>query len=119
VTVDVSLTASVVVATAYGSSGGFRPAVTTVPLGATLRFVNADSFAHTSTSLDGASFPDASPFGAAALHAGGATLSGGWTSGALAPGTASQTLLADKPGTYLYGCFFHYGAPMRAAIVVP
>ncbi len=118
-TIDVSLTASVVTVTAYGSSGGFMPAVTTVPLGATVRFVNVDSFAHTASSLgDLLSFPVASPFSGAALHPSGTTLSGGWTSGALAAGTSSQAVLADRPGIYLYGCFFHYGAPMRAAIVV-
>jgi plastocyanin len=33
------------------------------------------------------------------------------------PDSASQTILADKPGTYLYGCYFHYSAPMRGAII--
>jgi plastocyanin len=32
-------------------------------------------------------------------------------------GSGSQTVAADKAGTYLYGCFYHYGAPMRGAIV--
>jgi plastocyanin len=118
-TIDISLTNSVVVPTAYGTSGGFTPAVTTVALGSTVRFVNTDSFAHTSTSMNATTFPAASPFSAAALTQSGSTLSGGWSAGALAAGTASQPILADKPGTYLYGCFFHYGAPMRAAIVVP
>lgn len=126
-TIDVSLTSSTVTATAYGSGGGYAPVVTTVALGSTVRFVNVDSFAHTSTSVGSASvggsagstmFPSASPLGGSALNAAGSTLSGGWTSGTLGPGTASQALLADKPGTYLYGCFFHYGAPMRGAIVV-
>jgi len=119
VTIDVSLTASVVAATAYGSSGGYMPAVTNVALGQTVRFVNVDSFAHTATSLgDLLSFPQASPFDASALRASGTALSGRWTSGALAAGNASPPLLADRPGIYLYGCFFHYPAPMRAAIVV-
>jgi len=48
----------------------------------------------------------------------GATLSGGWSSGTLGAGSGSQILLADKPGTYLYGCFFHYTAPMHGAILV-
>ena len=30
---------------------------------------------------------------------------------------AEADVLADKPGTYLYGCFFHYTAPMRGAII--
>lgn len=118
VTIDVSLTASTVTTTTYGTSGGFMPAVTTVPLGATVRFVNVDSFGHTSTSLSGTSFPAASPFDASAQLASGTTLSGGWSSGTLGAGNGSQVLLADKAGTYLYGCFFHYTAPMRGAIVV-
>ncbi len=117
-TIDVSLTSSVVTATAYGNAGGYSPSVTTVPLGSSVRFVNVDSFPHTATSIGASTFPPASPFGAAALDIAGNTLSGGWTSGALGPGTASQALLADAPGTYLYGCFFHYAAPMRGAIVV-
>ena len=117
-TIDVSLTSSSSAATAYGSGGGYAPLVTTVALGSTVRFANVDSFAHTATSLSGFVFPAASPFGGAALNAAGATLSGGWSSGTLGPGTASQPLLADRAGTYLYGCFFHYGAPMRGALVV-
>jgi plastocyanin len=117
-TIDVSLTSAPMASTAYGSGGGFAPLVTTVALGSTIRFTNVDSFAHTATSLIGTTFPAASPFvGSAQLTAGG-TLSGGWSSGTLGAGTTSQTLIADKPGTYLYGCFFHYGAPMRGAIVV-
>jgi plastocyanin len=117
-TIDVSLTSSSVAATAYGSAGGFTPVVTTIGLGSTVRFVNVDSFSHTSTSISAAAFPSASPFGGAALNGSGSTLSGGWSSGTLGAGTASQPLLADKTGTYLYGCFFHYSAPMRGAIVV-
>lgn len=119
-TIAISLTASVVTSTPYGMSGGFMPAVTTVQHGTYIRFVNKDSFAHTSTSIGATAttFPAAEPFTSAALNQSGTTISGGWTTGALAPGNSSQPLLADKPGTYLYGCFFHYGAPMRAAIIV-
>jgi plastocyanin len=117
-TIDVSLTSSSSASTAYGSGGGYAPLVTTVALGSTVRFVNVDSFAHTATSLPGSTFPAASPFASGSLNGGGSTLSGGWSSGTLGAGTASQPLLADRAGTYLYGCFFHYGAPMRGALVV-
>lgn len=117
-TIDVSLTSASPAATAYGSGGGYAPLVTTVALGTTVRFLNLDAFGHTATSLGGTSFPAASPFAGSAQSTSGNTLSGGWSSGTLGAGTASQALLADKPGTYLYGCFFHYGAPMRGAIVV-
>jgi plastocyanin len=117
-TIDVSLTSSTVTSTPYGDAGGFTPVVTTVALGSTVRFLNVDSFSHTASSLSGTSFPASSPLGSAALNVAGNTLSGGWSSGTLGAGTASQPLLADKTGTYLYGCFFHYGSPMRGAIVV-
>jgi len=118
-TIDVSLTSAPSAATAYGSAGGYAPLVTNVALGSTVRFLNVDSFGHTATSLGGAaSFPAASPFAGSAQNASGNTLSGGWSSGTLGAGAGSQVLLADKAGTYLYGCFFHYGAPMRGAIVV-
>ncbi len=117
-TIDVSLTSAPAATTAYGSGGGFAPLVTTVALGSTVRFLNVDAFGHTATSLGGTSFPSASPFGGSAQNASGNTLSGGWSSGTLGAGAGSQVLIADKPGTYLYGCFFHYGAPMRGVIVV-
>jgi plastocyanin len=117
-TIDISLTTSTVVATAFGSSGGFTPPVVTVPLGSTIRFVNVDSFAHTASSFDGTAFPAGSPLGGAALNTFGDRLSSGWSSGNLGAGASSQPVLADKAGTYLYGCFFHYGAPMRGAILV-
>jgi plastocyanin len=119
-TIDVSLTTSTVAATPYGDSGGYTPPVTTVALGDSVRFVNVDGFAHTATALSASTsaFPSAAPFASSALSASGDRLSAGWSSGTLAAGAASPPLLADAPGTYLYGCFFHYGAPMRGAIVV-
>jgi plastocyanin len=117
-TIDVSLTGSTATATAFGSASGFSPVVTTVALGTTVRFVNVDSFPHTASSFGGAAFPATSPLGSSALTTSGNRLSAGWSSGTLGAGTASPPLLADIAGTYLYGCFFHYGAPMRGAIVV-
>jgi plastocyanin len=116
--VDLDLTLNAPVSTPYGESGGINPPVLAVKTGDTIAFVNSDGFTHTSTSIGSVqTFPSASPIKGIALHQKGAMLSGGWTSGALPAGSGSQTILADKPGTYLYGCFFHYGAPMRGAIV--
>jgi plastocyanin len=107
------------ISTPFGESGGTKPAVLTVSVGDKVVFTNSDSFAHTSSSLGNfTTFPVGSPLTAKALKQTGATLSGGWTSGLLQPNSASQTILADKPGRYLYGCYFHYDAPMRGAIVV-
>ena len=118
VTIDVSLTQFSQSPTQYGPSLGYSPAVTTVSVGTQVHFVNVDTFAHTATAITGATtFPSGFSFGASALQQKGTTLSGNWTSGALQPNQSSQTITADKAGTYLYGCFFHYAGGMRAAIV--
>ncbi len=117
-TISISLTQYAPTSTQYGTSGGYAPAVTTVPVGSHIRFVNNDSFAHTATAIPGATrFPSSSPFTISATTQHGTTLSGGFSAGALQPGQTSQLILVDKKGTYLFGCFYHYGAPMRAAIV--
>ncbi len=119
VTIDVSLTQFAPTQTPYGQGGGFSPPITTVSVGTQIHFVNVDTFAHTATEIpDAKSFPIGSPFNASAVQQKGSTLSGGFTSGALQPTSSSQTVTADQPGTYLFGCFFHYGAPMRGAIIV-
>ena len=120
VTIDINLTLSKPVQTPYGLSGGFTPAITTIPVGSQFHFTNTDSFAHTGSYLGSqyTQFPAGSPLGSPALHQSGTTLSDGmWTSGVLQAGTSSQTITADRAGTYLFGCFFHYGAPMRGAII--
>jgi plastocyanin len=118
VTIEVSLTQFAQSPTPYGTSLGYSPALTTVSVGSQLHFVNVDSFAHTATVIPGAtSFPTGSPFNAGALQQKGTTISSDWSSGALQPNASSQSITVDQPGTYLFGCFFHYGAGMRAAIV--
>lgn len=108
-TIDVNLTQHV---------DGYAPDVTTVPVGSFIRFTNSDGFAHTATAIPGAtSFPAGSPFSAAALTQSGTSISGAWTSGSLSAGASSQTILVDRAGTYLFGCFYHYGSPMRGTIV--
>ncbi|HEY1656575.1 MAG TPA: plastocyanin/azurin family copper-binding protein [Candidatus Tumulicola sp.] len=119
VTIDVNLTLNLPVQTPYGQSGGMKPPVTTVHVGDSIVFNNSDGFAHTATAIPGATkFPAGSPFDQGATTQSGSTLSGGWSSGAMQAGSSSQTVKADKAGTYLFGCYFHYGAPMRGAIVV-
>lgn len=117
-TIDVNLTLHATQATPQGQAGGFAPVVTTVAVGTNIRFTNSDTFAHTASFIGSAgTFPAAKPFDASALSQNGTTLSQGWTSGTLMAGVSSQTILVDKPGTYLYGCFYHYSAPMRGVIV--
>ncbi len=116
--IDVNLTLHAPVTTSAGTSGGYAPAVTNVSVGAYVRFVNSDSFAHTATLIPGAAiFPSASPFSAAALTQSGTVVSQPWSTGALQAGASSSAILIDRPGTFLYGCFYHYGAPMRGTIV--
>ncbi len=118
VTVDINLTLNARGNTPYGESGGYAPPVTKVAVGSQIHFLNTDGFTHTATLIpDATHFPKGSPFGLSALMQHGTTLSGGFSSGTLQPGSSSQTITADRAGTYLLGCFFHYGAPMRAAIV--
>jgi plastocyanin len=117
-TIDVNLTLDAPLKTPYGQSGGYALPMTTVAVGTRLRFVNTDSFQHTATLIPNfRQFPGGSPFGIGAQMQRGTDLSGGFSSGVLQPGSSSQTIVADRAGTYLFGCFFHYGAPMRAAIV--
>ncbi|MDE2573634.1 MAG: hypothetical protein KGM44_14055 [bacterium] len=102
----------------YGTIAAYAPNPSIVAVGTTIIFRNTESFAHTATAIASGSFPAASPFTIAALQSSGARVSdAGWSSGELLPGASSQPLLADIPGIYLYGCFFHYGSPMRAVIV--
>jgi plastocyanin len=119
ITIDVSLTQfQQPTPTPYGTSAGYSPAVTSVSVGSQIHFVNIDSFPHTATEIPGATtFPSGYGFKSSALQQSGSTLSGGFSSGALQPNASSQTITADQPGTYLFGCFFHYSIGMRAAIV--
>ena len=118
VTVDVNLTSDPGGSTSAGIAAGYAPLVTEIAVGDGVRLRNSDGFAHTASSIAGSTFPNAYPFDGTALRAGGSKLSSGFSSGSLAPGTTSQPLLADRAGTFIYGCFYHYGSPMRAAIVV-
>lgn len=108
-TIDVNLTLH---------ADGYLPDTLTVPVGTNIRFVNSDGFAHTATLIPGATvFPSGSPFNASAQTRSGSAISQPWSTGTLQAGAASQTINVDATGTYLFGCFFHYGAPMRGTIV--
>ncbi len=118
--IDINLTNSVPAEIPQGNAGAYMPLVTRIAVGSTIRFTNTDGFTHTATLIPGnpGTFPSAYPFTSAALTQVGSKLSEGWSSGALPAGSSSQTLTADVAGTYVFGCFFHYGAPMRGAIIV-
>lgn len=119
VVIDVSLTFHAAQTLPQGQAAGYAPLATTVAVGDLIQFTNSDGFANTATLIPQAtSFPLGSPFTASAQNQSGTLLSQLWTSGTL-PGTGakSQSILVDKAGTYLYGCFYHYGSPMRGVIV--
>lgn len=117
-TIDINLSAHQPSQTPAGTSGGYAPAITTVAVGSAIRFVNSDSFAHTATAIPGTgTFPAGSPFTASAQTQSGSEVSTSWSTGTLQAGAASQIITIDTPGTYLFGCFYHYGAPMRGEIV--
>lgn len=108
-TIDVNLTLH---------ADGYAPDTIAVPVGTSIRFTNSDGFAHTATVIPGAtSFPQGSPFSASAQARSGTAISQNWSTGTLPAGDSSQVILLDRAGTYLYGCFYHYGAPMRGTIV--
>jgi plastocyanin len=120
VKIDVNLTlhGSSIMNLPAGTAAGYAPAQTFVPVGSSVQFVNSDGFAHTATAIPGAStFPASSPFSVSAQQQSGTMISSSWSSGTLQAGQSSQIIQIDTAGTYLYGCFFHYGAPMRGEIV--
>ena len=102
-----------------GSSVGVRPGLVRVHVGDRIVFVNDDTDHHTATALlNAVTFVDDPRWTDDALHQAGAIGAGFWSTGDLAPGQRSQPIVARKAGTYLYGCFFDYGAGMRGEIVV-
>jgi len=116
--VDVNLTLHAQSQTPFGTSGGYAPPTLTVAVGSAIAFTNSDGFAHTATLIPGAAtFPAGTPFSASAQTQSGNSVSQSWSSGTLQPGQSSQIISIDRAGTYLYGCFYHYGAPMRGTIV--
>jgi plastocyanin len=120
---DVSLSMSrnsKVVHIGAGDAMGIAPQILRVHVGDRVVFVDDDAKEHhTATGLTGASaFVDDPRWTDASLKAYGQIGPAAWSTGDLAPGARSAPLVAAKPGTYLYGCFFHYTAGMRGEIIV-
>lgn len=106
--------------TPYGVVSGYSPNPLVVSQGTVIQFVNDDGFRHTASYLSETSFPAVGP-GAQALSPSGNDVSTpGWSTGDLVGGTASQTFVASKKGTFFYGCFHHYSLhpSMRGVIIV-
>ncbi len=117
VVIDVNLSMHPATTQPQGGAGGYAPLPLTISLGTTIRFVNGDNANHTATIIQAASFPVGSPLSTAATVRSGVAVSN-FSTGTLAPQNNSQTITADSRGTFLYGCFYHYGAPMRGVIIV-
>lgn len=119
VKVDVSLTLYPRMDTPAGSGLGYSPEITYVDVGDSVVFVNLDSFANTATFIpDAQTFPELSPLSTNATSRSGGIISQPWSSGALVQaGAQSQPILVDRPGVFLYGCFYHYDGGMRGEIV--
>lgn len=120
VTIDVNLTLDAPSTVPAGQAGGFAPALTHVHVGDTIHFTNSDGTGinHTATLIPGSTtFPAGSPFSTSALTRSGTAITDAWSSGILSPGSSSQSISITTAGTYIYGCFYHYGSPMRGEIV--
>lgn len=103
---------------AYGQIAGYSPNPITVPKGAVVQFVNDDNFLHTATFVSTTGFTPG-PLPLSSTTASGADLATpGWSSGDLKGGAFSQGFTASTSGTYYYGCYHHYGSPMRGVIIV-
>ena len=104
---------------AAGDSVGVAPPALTVRVGDAVVFVNDDASAHhTATGLPGATRFSEPRWSDAVLKPLGTIGPKLWSTGDLAPGATSAPIVASAPGTYLYGCFFHYSAGVRGTIVV-
>ncbi len=102
-----------------GQFVGVSPGRVVIHVGDSIVFQNADTRHHTATGIaEETTFPDNPRWTDNALQAGGKIGAGAWSTGDLAPGAHSSPVIATKPGTYLYGCFFDYSAGMRGEIVV-
>ena len=118
VIVGESLTKYGQMSSSFGTVGGFNPALVLVAHGATIQFHNEDSFDHTASGINAASFPGGNPLPLSAQTPSGTDVSQpGWSSGLLSPGAFSRAFGTSQVGTYLFGCQIHYPA-MRGVIIV-
>lgn len=104
--------------TQFGTVAGYNNANLTVHVGAVIQFHNQDSFTHTASSLGTSGFPPNGPAFKARTRSGSDLSQANWSSGDLQPDAYSQPIHATTPGTYYYGCYFHYNTPMRGVITV-
>jgi plastocyanin len=99
---------------------GVSPGRIVIHVGDAVVFSNADTRHHTATAiLDAGTFPSDTPqWTDQAVRSHGKIGQGAWSTGDIAPGQRSAPIVATRPGTFLYGCFYDYSAGMRGEIVV-
>ena len=100
----------------FGEVAGYSPNVITVQHGSTVQFVNDDNFSHTASSVGSNGFPSNPNLNI--IQTGKDFADANWSTGSLQGNAASQTFTTNTPGTYYFGCFYHYATPMRGVIVV-
>ena len=89
----------------------------TAVAGSHLLFINSDTSPHTASGLGSAGFP-ASFTNANGPAASGSTVdASAWSTGTLSPGGTSTPFTLGPPGTYYFGCYYHYSLPMQDVIV--
>jgi plastocyanin len=102
----------------FGTVGGFSPVLVIVAHGTPIQFHNEDSFNHTASGINAASFPGGNPIPFSAQKQSGSDVSQvGWSSGLLTANAFSTLFGTSRVGTYLFGCQIHYPL-MRGVIIV-
>jgi len=91
---------------------GYTPAQAKVHVGDHVVFLNIDDEPHTATLRLAEGFP------ATATKSKGHMLSQAWSTGDIKADGQSAPLLADKVGTYAYGCAHHFSDGQRGTIIV-
>ena len=93
-------------------SRGFTPAETKVRVGDHIVFFDIDDEVHTATIRLTGTFPPG------AMKAMDLEISDAWSSGDLKATAEGAPILADRAGTYTYGCIHHFDEGQQATIVV-
>jgi len=86
--------------------------------GSKIVFTNTDTSAHTASGLGMTGFPSSFDNSEGPTPS-GSTIDGGttWSTGSLGSGKSSGVFTLGAPGTYYFGCYYHYSIPMEDVII--
>ncbi len=105
----------------YALQPGSSAQIIRVAAGSQIVFVNDDPSGnpHTASGFGTGGFP-ASFNNTSGPTQSGASIDGGltWSTGTLTQGQRSQVFTIPTPGTYYFGCAFHYGSNQMRDVVV-